>query len=152
MPRGPHESHGFSTTRCPTSRPRAPSPSSVTSATTSWPRMVGKVNRLPSGLSELSSPKSMKTCLASDPQIPVIRVLAITHCRPRRMGLVHVDQLHRRPGQPHEERVGLVRCRPGVGLHPVQQSLHDPHHQSLTSASVRTLSQPERFGEVRPTL
>ncbi len=23
----------------------------------------------------------MKTCLASDPQIPVIRVLAITHCR-----------------------------------------------------------------------
>ena len=38
------------------------------------------MNKLPSGLSELSSPKSMKTCLDSEPQIPVNRVLAITHC------------------------------------------------------------------------
>src|ERR1700680_3359448 len=41
--------------------------------------MVGKVNKFDSGLSVLPSPKSMKTCLASDPQIPVIRVLAMTH-------------------------------------------------------------------------
>ncbi len=42
--------------------------------------MVGNVNRFPSGLSELSSPKSMKTCFDSEPQMPVNRVLAITHC------------------------------------------------------------------------
>ena len=41
--------------------------------------MVGNVNRFASGLSVLASPKSMNTCLASDPQIPVIRVLAMTH-------------------------------------------------------------------------
>ncbi len=37
MPRGRHDSHGFSTTRWPTSKPSASGPSSTTSATTSWP-------------------------------------------------------------------------------------------------------------------
>ena len=37
MPRGPHDSHGLSTTRWPTSSPRAFGPIATTSATTSWP-------------------------------------------------------------------------------------------------------------------
>jgi len=84
MPLGPHDSHGLSTTRWPGCRPPAPGPSSATSATTSWPSTVGKVNRLDRGLSVLPSPKSMNTCLASDPQMPVMRVLAVTH--PGRVG------------------------------------------------------------------
>ncbi len=84
MPRGAHDNHGLSTTRCPTSSPGTPGPTSATLATTSCPRMVGKVNRLARGLSVLASPKSMNTCLASDPQMPVMRVLAMTH--PGRVG------------------------------------------------------------------
>ena len=42
MPRGPHESHGLSTTRCPTSSVVTAGPTSTTSATTSCPNTVGK--------------------------------------------------------------------------------------------------------------
>src|ERR1700693_1937193 len=122
MPRGAHDSHGFSTTRWPTSRPGTPGPTSATSATTSWPRMVGNVNRFAKGLSALASPKSMKTCLASDPQIPVILVLAMTH--PGRAGLVEVEELHRGACQPGQERVGRVGRLPLVGPNPVEQSFH----------------------------
>jgi hypothetical protein len=41
IPRGRHESHGLSTTRCPTSSRETPLPTSATSATTSCPNTVG---------------------------------------------------------------------------------------------------------------
>ena len=78
MPRGPHESQGFRTTRWPTSMVVTAGPTSTTSATTSCPKTVGKVKYPFSALSPKSSPKSMKTILASEPQMPVRRVLA-TH-------------------------------------------------------------------------
>ena len=78
MPRGPQESHGFRTTRWPTSRVVTAGPTSTTSATTSCPKTVGKVKNPFSAPSPKSSPKSMKTILASEPQMPVSRVLA-TH-------------------------------------------------------------------------
>ena len=76
MPRGPQDSHGFSTTRWPTSSVVTAGPTSTTSATTSCPNTVGKEKYPFSALSPKSSPKSMKTILASEPQIPVKRVLA----------------------------------------------------------------------------
>src|SRR5580698_5183050 len=76
IPRGAHESQGFSTTRWPTSSVVTAGPTSTTSATTSWPNTVGKLKYPLRALSPKSSPKSMKTILASDPQIPVSRVLA----------------------------------------------------------------------------
>ena len=42
IPRGPHESHGFRTTRWPTSRVVTAGPTSTTSATTSCPGTVGR--------------------------------------------------------------------------------------------------------------
>ena len=78
MPRGPQESQGFRTTRWPTSSVVTAGPTSTTSATTSCPNTVGKEKYPFSALSPKSSPKSMKTILASEPQMPVSRVLA-TH-------------------------------------------------------------------------
>ena len=73
MPRGRHESHGFSTTRWPTSKPSASGPSSTTSATTSWPITCGNEQKPLMALSLSPSPKSSRICFESDPQIPVSR-------------------------------------------------------------------------------
>ena len=78
MPRGPHDSHGLSTTRCPTSSPRALGPSATTSATTSWPMTWGNEQNAAMALSTSSSPKSIRICLESDPQMPVSRGRVIT--------------------------------------------------------------------------
>ncbi|HET6953805.1 MAG TPA: hypothetical protein VFI47_25805 [Acidimicrobiales bacterium] len=71
-PRGAHDSQGLRTTRWPTSKPLASGPNSTTSATTSWPGTWGNEHRPLSALS-LSPSKSPRTCLASEPQIPVSR-------------------------------------------------------------------------------
>ena len=87
IPRGPHDSHGLSTTRSPTSRPSASGPIATTSATTSWPSTCGMEKKLFIGLSRpMSSPQSMNTCLASEPQMPVIRGLVTTQSGPRNGG------------------------------------------------------------------
>ena len=75
MPRGPHDSQGLRTTRWPTSIVVTAGPTSTTSATTSCPNTVGNEKYPLRALSPKSSPKSMKTILASDPQMPVRRVL-----------------------------------------------------------------------------
>jgi hypothetical protein len=46
IPLGPQESHGLRTTRWPISNPSAASPSSLTSATTSWPITTGKEKKV----------------------------------------------------------------------------------------------------------
>jgi hypothetical protein len=53
MPRGPHESQGFSTTRSPTRRVRTPGPTRSTVPTTSWPSTWGNEMRAVMGLSML---------------------------------------------------------------------------------------------------
>ncbi len=73
MPRGAQDSHGLSTTRCPTANPRARGPSATTSATTSWPMTCGNEQKADMALSASPSPKSIRICLASDPQMPVSR-------------------------------------------------------------------------------
>ncbi len=73
MPRGPHDSHGLSTTRCPISSPRAAGPSATTSATTSWPITWGNEQNAAIALSVSPSPKSSRICLESEPQMPVSR-------------------------------------------------------------------------------
>ncbi len=78
MPRGPQVSHGLSTTRWPTSTPRASGPSSTTSVTTSWPGTWGREEKADIGLSMSPSLKSPRTSLASDPQIPDRIGLVIT--------------------------------------------------------------------------
>ena len=70
-PRGTHDSHGFSTTRWPTSKPSASGPSSTTSATTSCPITWGNEQSPLMALSLSPSPKSSRICLESDPQMPV---------------------------------------------------------------------------------
>ena len=71
MPRGAHDSHGFSTTRWPTSKPSASGPSSATSATTSWPITCGNEQSPLMALSLSPSPKSRRICFESEPQMPV---------------------------------------------------------------------------------
>ncbi len=70
MPRGPQVSHGLSTTRWPTSRPRASGPRATTSATTSWPGTWGSEEKAAIGLSMSPVLKSPSTSLASEPQMP----------------------------------------------------------------------------------
>ncbi len=70
IPRGPQDSHGLSTTRCPTCSPRAFGPTRTTSATTSWPMTCGNEQKAAMALSVSPSPKSSRICLESDPQTP----------------------------------------------------------------------------------
>ena len=86
MPRGPQDSQGLRTTRWPTSSVVTAGPTSTTSATTSWPNTVGKEKYPFSALSPKSSPKSMKTILASDPQMPVRRVFTTAQSSRTRPG------------------------------------------------------------------
>ncbi len=53
MPRGPHESHGFRTTRSPTRRCFTPGPASTMVPTTSCPRTCGNEMIAVMGLSML---------------------------------------------------------------------------------------------------
>ncbi len=85
-PRGTHDSHGLSTTRSPISTPSASGPSATTSVTTSWPSTCGIDENSRIGLSPPPSPQSMKTCLASEPQIPVSRGAVITQSGRRNPG------------------------------------------------------------------
>ena len=85
-PRGTHDSHGLRTTRSPISTPSASGPSATTSATTSCPSTCGNDWKSYIGLSRFISPKSMNTCLASDPQIPVRRGFVITQSGRRKRG------------------------------------------------------------------
>ena len=124
MPRGPQESHGFRTTRWPTWRVVTAGPTSTTSATTSWPNTVGKEKYPFSALSPKSSPKSMKTILASEPQIPVRRVLATAQSSRIGVGPVELLQAHRGTGEPDQEVVRLVRWRPALGPDAVEKTLH----------------------------
>src|SRR3954463_9174592 len=71
MPRGAHDNHGFSTTRCPTSKPDADGPSDATSATTSSPIPWGNEQKPNIALSAPPSPKSSRICFESEPQMPV---------------------------------------------------------------------------------
>src|ERR671921_871984 len=77
MPRGPQDSHGLSTTRCPTGTSSAAGPASTTVPTTSWPSTWGNEMKAVMGLSSAPS-KSMRTCLVSLPQIPVMWVRRTT--------------------------------------------------------------------------
>src|SRR5829696_573289 len=77
MPRGPQDSHGLSTARCPTATPSAAGPASTTVPTTSWPSTWGKEMNAVIGLSSAPS-KSMRTCLVSLPQMPVRWVRSTT--------------------------------------------------------------------------
>jgi len=70
IPRGMQPSHGFTTTLTPVSDRRA---------TASWPMTWGKLINAVSGLERLPC---RKTCLESDPQIPVTSVLHTTHPGP----------------------------------------------------------------------
>src|SRR5581483_11948555 len=75
MPRGAHDSHGLSTTRWPTCRRVTSVPTADTSPMTSWPSTCGNEMSAVIALSVGSpSPKSMRICLVSDPQMPVMRV------------------------------------------------------------------------------
>ena len=146
MPRGAHDNQGLSTTRWPTSRPGTPGPTSATSATTSWPRMVGKVNRFASGLSVLPSPKSMKTCLASEPQIPVIRVLAMTHPGRAGRGSSRSTSFIGVRARPTSRGLESSGADPLLGPYPVEQSFHRPSSSYTVSVS---LSQPFGGGSSR---
>ena len=70
MPRGAQVNHGLSTTRWPTSSPRASGPRATTSATTSCPGTCGSEEKAAMGLSMSPVLKSPSTSLASDPQMP----------------------------------------------------------------------------------
>src|SRR5215207_6197848 len=86
-PRGRHDSHGFSTTRSPTSRPSASGPSATTSATTSCPSTCGSEKKPFIGLSGVATfTQSMNTCLASEPQMPVSRGRVTTQSGRRNSG------------------------------------------------------------------
>ena len=85
-PRGTHDSHGFNTTRSPISTPSASGPSATTSATTSCPSTCGIDEKSRMGLSMFISPKSMNTCLESDPQTPVSSGFVITQSGRRKSG------------------------------------------------------------------
>ena len=124
MPRGPQDSHGLSTTRCPTSSPRAFGPSATTSATTSWPMTCGKEQKAAIALSASSSPKSIRICLESDPQMPVSRGRVITQssCSSCGSGTSRsaVGVRARFCGQ----RVGVIGDLEGLRRHAVDERLH----------------------------
>ena len=84
MPRTSHDSHGLSTTRWPGSTP-ASGPASSTVATTSWPSTCGNEMNAVIGESPASS-KSMRTCLVSQPQMPVRRVRSTAQPGPAARG------------------------------------------------------------------
>ena len=99
-PRGSHESHGLSTTRSPTSKPSASGPSATTSATTSCPSTCGNDVKSTIGLSRPTSPQSMNTCFASEPQMPVSS------------GRVTTQSGSRNPGSSRSTR-SIGACREG---------------------------------------
>ena len=87
MPRGAQDSQGLRTTRWPGSRPRARGPTSATVPTTSCPSTWGKEMKAVMQLSPASpSSAPMKTCLASEPQMPVMRVSTTTQSGPNSPG------------------------------------------------------------------
>ena len=70
MPRGPHDSHGLSTTRCPESARRP---------TASWPSTCGNETSAVSGLSR----RPFRTiCLTSEPHRPEQVVSTLTQSSP----------------------------------------------------------------------
>ena len=126
-PRGPHDSHGFSTTRSPTSRPSASGPSATTSATTSCPSTCGSEKNPFIGLSGLPHLAPVHEHLlgvgAADAGEPRLGDHPVGQQEP---GVVHVDELHRRVAQrlqQREPRRVLVERGLGLGRDPVQQCL-----------------------------
>ncbi len=136
MPRGPQVSQGFSTTRWPTSSPRASGPSAVTSATTSCPGTWGSDEKAAIGLSMSPVLKSPSTSLASEPQTPErmgrvttqsgrTRRASSTSCRPKGMpaSIASNSSCRRRPD--------LVLG----GRHAKEQCLHEPALSAALSAA-----------------
>ena len=124
MPRGPHESHGLRTTRWPTSSVVTAGPTSTTSATTSCPNTVGNEKYPLTTLSPKSSPKSMKTILASEPQMPVRRVFATAPVVADEAGPLELLHDHGDPGEPDQQMIRRVGRRPLLGPHTVEKTLH----------------------------
>ena len=124
IPRGRHDSHGFSTTRWPTSKPEASGPSSTTSATTSWPMTWGNEQKPLMALSLSPSPKSSRICLESDPQMPVSRGRVTSQSgrsgRASGMSRSATGVMARFAHQ----RVGVRRRRPRLGVGAEHQRLH----------------------------
>ena len=125
MPRGAQVNQGLSTTRCPTSSPRASGPSATTSATTSCPGTWGREEKAAIGLSMSPVLKSPSTSLASEPQMPERMGRVITQSgRTRRASSISC----RPKGMPRQHRLQLVlggrpdlvlvrRCAEEQGLH-----------------------------------
>ena len=105
MPRGAQVSQGLSTTRCPTSSPRASGPRATTSATTSWPGTWGSEEKAAMGLSMSPVLKSPSTSLASDPQMPERMGLGHDPVGTDQPGVVDVVQAE---GDARQHRLQLV--------------------------------------------
>ena len=127
-PRGPHDSHGLSTTRSPTSRPSASGPSATTSATTSWPSTWGSEKNAPHGVVGLSPLAPVdEDLLGVGPADAREPGLGDDPVGPQEARVVHVDEPHRRVPQRLEQRERggiIVELGLGVGCDPEEQRLH----------------------------
>ncbi len=126
IPRGAQLSQGLSTTRWPTSTPRASGPRATTSATTSWPGTWGSEEKAAIGLSMSPSWKSPEHQLGVGAAHPGEDRAGDHPVGMDGMGVVHLVEAEGQGGQPLLELVGRDRPRlVGIGAGPEHEGLHD---------------------------
>jgi len=124
MPRGPHDSHGLSTTRCPTSIPRAFGPTGDHVGHHLVAHDLGEGTECGHGIVGVASPKSIRICLESDPQMPVSRGRCDHPILVRELRISHLPQRCRGAGQILGQRIGRIGNSNGSGGTPVDERPH----------------------------